>query len=180
MAYLRAAETVTPKQGRFVEEYLVDLNATQAAIRAGYSPKTAEQQGYRLLRNAQIAAAVEKGRERLSEETDITAKRVLAELARIAFLDPRTVFDEHGNLKPIAEWDEDAARALSGCDVTEEFSGRGADREMVGYLKKIRFWDKKGALELLGKHLALFTDKVEHNGNLAFTLDIGEAPDGAE
>ncbi|MGE0349824.1 terminase small subunit [Hydrogenophaga sp.] len=75
---------LTPKQQRFVQEYLVDLNATQAAVRAGYSPKTAEQQGSRLLGNAKVAAAVAAGRKRLAAKLDLTAEKVLADIERIA------------------------------------------------------------------------------------------------
>ena len=91
------ASTLRDKHARFVAEYLVDLNATQAAIRAGYSAKTAEQQGYRLLRNVQIAAAVAEGHRKRLNRLDITAERVLNEVARIAFSDIRAHFDE---LKP--------------------------------------------------------------------------------
>ncbi len=75
---------LTPKQQRFVQEYLVDLNATQSAVRAGYSPKTAEQQGSRLLGNAKVAAAVAAGRKRLAAKLDLTAEKVLADIERIA------------------------------------------------------------------------------------------------
>lgn len=75
---------LTPKQQRFVQEYLVDLNATQAAVRAGYSPKTSEQQGSRLLGNAKVAAAVAAGRKRLAAKLDLTAEKVLADIERIA------------------------------------------------------------------------------------------------
>lgn len=158
------AGSLTPRQQRFVLEYLVDLNATQAAIRAGYSAKTAKQQGARLLTYADIAAEVQTRRERLSARTQVTAERVIQELARLAFVDPRAIFNPDGSMKPVTDWDEDTARALSGCEVTEEFAGRGEERESVGFTKKVKFWDKKGALELLGKHLALFTERVEHSG----------------
>lgn len=75
---------LTPKQQRFVQEYLVDLNATQAAVRSGYSPKTAEQQGSRLLGNAKVAAAVAAGRKRLAAKLELTAEKVLADIERIA------------------------------------------------------------------------------------------------
>lgn len=72
------------KQERFVAEYVIDLNATQAAIRAGYSAKTAEQQGHRLLRNAKVALAVDAARTKIAAKLDLTAERVLADIARIA------------------------------------------------------------------------------------------------
>jgi len=83
--------SLTPRQQRFVEEYLVDLNATQAAIRAGYSPKTAEQQGSRLLSNAKVAQAISVGRQALSERTEITQDMVLKRLWDIANADPNEI-----------------------------------------------------------------------------------------
>lgn len=167
---------LSAKQQRFVEEYVVDLNATQAAIRAGYSEKTAYSQGQRLLKHVEVAAIIAEHQERLANRAEVTAERILQELARIAFVDPRAIFAEDGSVKPIPEWEEDIARALSGCEVTEEFAGRGADREQVGFTKKVKFWDKRGALELLGKHLALFTDKVEHSGKVEGGVLIVPAP----
>jgi phage terminase small subunit len=82
-----------PKQERFVKEYLIDLNATQAATRAGYSAKTADRQGYRLLRNAEIDAAVTEGRMKLAAKLEVTVERIVAELAKIGLW-------EHGRLHP--------------------------------------------------------------------------------
>lgn len=157
---------LTAKQQRFVEEYLVDLNATQAAIRAGYSQDTAGSIGWENLQKPEIQEAVTSALELRSERTEITADRVLRELARIAFFDPRNLFDHNGKIKPVHEWDDDTAAVLAGIEAVEKFAGRGDDRELIGYLKKAKVWDKKGALELLGKHLALFTDKVEHSGSI--------------
>src|SRR4051812_9638179 len=92
---------LTAKQQRFVEEYLVDLNATQAAIRAGYSEKTAYKIGAENLRKPQIQEAVAQARGKLSKQTQITSERVLQEYARLAFLDIRKAFDANGNLKPV-------------------------------------------------------------------------------
>ena len=78
---------LTPKQSAFVEEFAIDMNATQAAIRAGYSAKTAKEQATRLLSNVYVAAEIARGRAARSERTGITADRVLQELARVAFFD---------------------------------------------------------------------------------------------
>src|SRR3546814_11679655 len=102
---------ITEKQQRFAEEYLVDLNATQAAIRAGYSVRTAKQQGARLLTNADVAAAITEGRKRQQERTEITATRVAQEMARIEFGDIRQLFHEHGPLRPIPALVEASAAA---------------------------------------------------------------------
>ncbi len=81
--------SLTPKQERFVAEYLIDLNATQAAIRAGYSEKTAQQQGSRLLLNVLVQEAIAKGREKTAAKLEITKERIVEELAKIAFADIR-------------------------------------------------------------------------------------------
>src|SRR4051812_27986220 len=105
-------ENLTPKQQRFVEEYLIDLNATQAAIRSGYSPKTACEQGSRLLANVKVQSAIAEGRKKLAEKAGISTERVLKEYGRLAFLDIRKAFDENGNLRPVHELDDDTAAAV--------------------------------------------------------------------
>ena len=89
---------MTPKQERFVEEYLVDLNATQAAIRAGYSKSTSYSIGQRLLKNVDIQKAITAAREKQQRRVEITADRVLEEYAKIAFFDPRKLFTADGGL----------------------------------------------------------------------------------
>lgn len=81
----RERGALTPKQERFVHEYLVDMNATQAAIRAGYSEKTAQEQSSRLLSNVMVSQAIAKGKQTLAETTGVTAKKVIAEMAKIGF-----------------------------------------------------------------------------------------------
>ena len=147
---------LTEKQQRFVDEYLVDLNATQAAIRAEYSEKTAEQIGYQLLQKTSVQEAIQAARARQQERTQITADAVLKEYAKIAFFDPRKLFQDNGQPKDITMLDDDTAGALAGLDVLEEYEGSGRDREFVGYTKKYKIADKLRALEALGKHLGLF------------------------
>lgn len=136
---------MTPRQQRFVEEYCLDLNATQAAIRAGYSAKTAGSQGERLLKNAEIQTAIAAFTTKRSLRTEITADRVLLELARLAFSDPRKLFHPNGDLKKIHELDDATAAAVASMDFDDE-----------GNVTKIRLWDKKGSNELIGRHLDLF------------------------
>lgn len=160
---------LTFKQHRFVEEYLVDLNGAQAAIRAGYSPKSANKIAHELLdKTGPVAAAVQARMDRRSVRTEITADQVLTEIFRIASADIAQAYNEDGSLKPIHEIPEDVRRAISGVDVEELFEGRGQNREHVGQVKKLRFWDKLRANELLGKHLTLFADRIE---NLTVDLD---------
>jgi phage terminase small subunit len=152
---------LTPKQALFVREYLIDLNATRAAIAAGYSQKTAEAAASRLLRNVKVRAEIDKQIAERSERLEISADRVLQELARLAFLDPRRFFDADGIARPITALDDDTARALAGMDVEELFEGRGDDRRQIGVVRKYKLADKKAALELLGKHLGLFVERLQ-------------------
>lgn len=157
---------LTPKQSHFVAEYLVDLNATQAAIRAGYSAKTASSQGERLLRNVEIASAIEKARDARLERTEVTADYVLRRLVQIDQMDVADILNEHGGVKPIQDWPPVWRQFVSGMEVSDLFEGYGDEREMVGLLKKIKWPDKLRNLELLGKHIAVgaFKEKHEHTG----------------
>ncbi len=155
---------LTPKQARFVDEYLVDLNATAAARRAGYSARTAHSIGEENLRKPEIQEAVQARMKDRQNRTEITADRVLKELARVAFFDPRKLFNPDGSPKPINELDDDTAAALAGMDVLEEFDGSGKDRVFVGYTKKYKVSDKNTALTNAMRHLGLLKDKVEVTG----------------
>ena len=155
------AGSLTPKQQIFVEEYLVDRNATQAAIRAGYSEKTAHVIGQENLRKPAIASAVQAAMDERSERTQITADNVLNELAKIGFSDVRSLFTPDGNLKPVSDLDDSAAACLSSIEITTR-KARGGDDDEIEEVAKVRLWDKRAALVDLGKHLKLFTDKVEH------------------
>ena len=97
------SKALTAKQERFVAEYLVDLNATQAAIRAGYSPRSAAIQGWENLRKPEIAAALAVGKRAQLQKVGLTAERVLEECGRVAFSDMREFFDAEDNLKQIHE-----------------------------------------------------------------------------
>lgn len=161
--------SLTPKQQRFVEEYLVDLNATQAYLRAGYrvKPTSARVQASRLLADPNIAEAIEAAKAARSERTQITADRVLQELARLAFVDVRRLYRDDGGMKAPHELDDDTAAALAAVDVVEEFGPPGEEgRELVGYTKKAKLYDKGAALALAMRHLGMLKDKVEHSGEI--------------
>lgn len=144
-----------PRQERFVEEYLVDVNATQAAIRAGYSPRTAEAQGSRLLSNVKVQRVIAARMAERSKRTEIAADRVLFEIARLGFSDLRRLFHDDGRLKHPNEWDDDIAAAISSVEVVTRSLGNGE----VEYVRKIKLWDKGKALEQICKHLGLFRDQ---------------------
>jgi phage terminase small subunit len=146
----------------FAREYLLDFNATRAAIAAGLAPKSAAVEASKLLRKPKIQALITKLIEKKFEKLDISAERILQELARLGFIDPANLFDEAGSLKPIHQMDEDTRRAIAGLDHDElfEYFGKG-QRKNVGTTTKVKLADKIRALELLGKYLKLFTEKVE-------------------
>lgn len=153
--------SLNPKQQRFVAEYLRDSNATQAAIRAGYTAKNADVVGPRLLGKVGIREAIAAA----NKKAGITPELVLGELLRIARVDVRDAFEDDGRLKKLSEMSEDTRRAISGIDIEDATTKRGA-------IHKLRFWDKPRALELLGKNLKLWTDKVEHSGATEVHISI--------
>ena len=148
---------MTKKQKRFVEEYLIDLNATQAAIRAGYSPDTAKSIGSENLTKPDLQARIAKAMAERSKRTGVSADRVVMELAKIAFVNAGDVIDaETATLKP------DAAREDTAAIQSVKVKTFGED----GLEREIKMADKLKALELLGKHLGMFKDKVELSGTL--------------
>ena len=164
---------LTAKQQQFVAEYLIDLNATQAAIRAGYSKRTAEWQGPQLLGKTHVAEAVALAMKARSRRTEVTADRVLQEYAKLAFLDPRRFYDDKGCLIPVFELPADVAAALSGMEVTIERAGKDEDgKQEFADVTKIKFVDKKGALDSVARHLGMFNDKMALTGKDGAPLSI--------
>ena len=145
------------RQKLFVAEYLKDLNATQAAIRAGYSAKTAYAIAEKLLRKAEIKQAIQEAMKARSDRTEITQDRVLQELARLAFFDPRKMFHGDGSPKAIHELDDDTAAAISGLDVVNV----GNSEIGIGQVLKYKIADKGAALANAMRHLGMFTDKLD-------------------
>jgi phage terminase small subunit len=153
------SKSLTPKQDRFCQEYLVDLNATQAAIRAGYSEKTANVIGHENLNKPEIQERIQAKMNRRAERTEITADRVLEEIARIAFSDISEVLEWDGRtftIKPFAKLTKAQLAAIA--EMNESVTVAGASQ-------KIKFHDKLGALEKLGKHLGLFKETIDLNIN---------------
>lgn len=154
---------LTPKQEMFIKEYLIDLNLTQAATRAGYSAKTAEAAGCRLFKDVKIQSAIQAEMNKRATRTEITADRVLQEIARLAFANLQDFYNENGSLKEIKDLPREVAAALSSTKInlTEACA-----------VQEIKLHDKKGSLELLGKHLKLFTDKTEFTGADGKPIDL--------
>lgn len=158
------AKELTKKQGLFVAEYLTDLNATRAAISAGYSKKGAEQTGSVLLRNPKVAEQISKKHGKRLGKLEITADRVLQEIAKLAFYDPGNMLEDDGSMKQVKDIDDHTRMAIAGLEVTELSEGVGEQKHVYGLCKKIKLADKGANLERLGRHLKLFTDKSELSG----------------
>lgn len=173
-----ATKALNPKQERFVAEYLVDLNATQAAIRAGYSAKTAKEQGARLLTNVHIQAAVQKRRQQHQENTGLTVERVLQEAMRLAFFDIRKLTDAEGNPIPINQLDDDTAAAIQGLELATE---RSRDEDgSVTVVRKYKIADKNAAVERLFKHLGLFQKDNDQNNPAKALQALLDVVDGSK
>lgn len=165
------------RKAKFVEAMLSNNgNATEAAKVAGFSPKTARQQGQRLLSNVDIASEIARRRAEVlvaaQEKTSLTVEGVLEELRRIVHADPRKFFDKDGNLLPITDLDDATVAALAGVEVVEEFAGRGENRELIGYIKKVKFWDKNSAIDKAMKHLGLFEKDNKQKPVVVGPIDI--------
>lgn len=160
---------LTPKQARFVQEYLVDLNASKAALRAGYSAKTAPSTGHENLQKPEIQAAISEAQAKRAKRTEITQDRVLQELAKLGFSDIRNIFGPDGELKSPADMDDNVSASVASIEVVlRAVPGSNGEVEKVA---KIKSWDKLGALTQLGRHLGMFTDKTETKGTFTFTVD---------
>ena len=155
---------MTEKQKRFVEEYLIDLNATQAAIRAGFSVRTANEQGSRMLANVSISKAIASAMAERSRRTGVNQDRVVLELAKIAFVNASDVINtEDATVKEDADPDDTAAIQSVRVKIFPTKDGDGIERE-------VKLEPKLKALELLGKHLGMWNDKLDVNVNLPVVI----------
>ncbi len=150
------------RKQKFVAARVAGQSATDAAITAGYSKKTAGASGPRLDKEPAVAAAIAAGLKEFAEEMKFDAKSVLRELARIAFCDIGEAFDDEGRLKKLKDIPVNVRKAISGLEVEELFAGGGDNRIEIGQVRKLKFWEKTKGLELLGKNLKLFVEKHEH------------------
>lgn len=164
----KAISPLNPKREIFCLEYIKDLNATQASIRAGYSPKGANTQAAKLLAVPAVAARIQELMTKRAELLGVEADSVLLELLAIARSDISEIFDAEGNLRPIHEIPEQARRAIAGIEVLEVYQGEGEKRKLIGNTKKVKFWDKVKALELLARHLKII--EGEEKGPVNITL----------
>jgi phage terminase small subunit len=141
---------LSPKQKLFVGEYLIDLNATQAAARAGYSDPSI---GRQLITKYHVSAAIQAAMAKREARTGVTQDRVLKEYARIAFFDVGKLVDDKGRPLSLAEMDDDTRRAIVGIDVVNV---PGAEGSPPAEIVKFKLADKKGALDSCARHLGMF------------------------
>jgi phage terminase small subunit len=164
------ASKITPKIARFIEEYLKDLNGAQAAIRAGYSERSAKQRAADLLTKPHVQAAIAAAQAARSQRTEIDQDYVVARMVEIDQMDVLDIMTDDMALKPVSQWPRVWRQYLSGFDLAEMFEGSGDERVLAGIMKKIRWPDKIKNLELLGRHLGMFKDKLD--------VTVTEVPSG--
>ena len=157
-------ERVKQRRTRFVKEYILDHNATRAAIAAGYSENGAGVQGARLLKDAYVSEAIVQAETKVNAKYELTAERIKQEIARLCYYDPSAYFNADGSAKAISEIDEDSRRAIAGFETVELFTGSGDERAQTGYMKKFKLPDKAKALELAARINKMLVDRVEVTG----------------
>ncbi|KZL02196.1 Terminase small subunit [Pseudovibrio sp. Ad5] len=163
------AKALTAKQELFCLEYIKDLNATQAAIRSGYSEKTAYKIGAENLSKPQIQERISVAQNERSERVQVDGDRVLQELAKIGFSDLRKLFTPAGHLLPPDQWPEDVSGAISSLKVITKPGEEDKDgNKTVEHVHEIKLWDKNSALEKIAKHLGMFIETVnlKHSGEV--------------
>jgi len=159
---------LTPKQETFVREYLCDLNATQAAIRAGYSAKNAGKIGPELLGKTRISEAIEKLMKEREKRTEVTQDMIVRQLAKIAFLD----------IKDVVTWDDGQGIKIRPSDEVDGTVLTEVSETMSegGWTKKVKMSDRMRAIEMLGKHLGMFKENIQLSGAIGvnFVDDIDD------
>lgn len=162
---------LTERQRKFLKEFPKDLNATQAAIRAGYSPKTANEQGAQMVKSlkahlqataalpATAALSSQVSPPQLTDQSQSEMTRFLTRLNQLAYVDVRKMFDQHNNAIDIPDLPDDVAPAIAGFEITEEFEGRGAEKKSIGFTKKFKLVDPLAAILALGKVRGLYVEK---------------------
>ena len=163
--------SLNEKQKRFCNEYLIDLNATQAAIRAGYSSKTASEQSSRLLRNVKIKREIDILMAERSKRTGVNQDRVIRELAKIAFVNSKDIIDyKKGTVLSKAKEDDLACIQSVKVKISNGDNGYMEERE-------IKLNDKLKALDSLAKHLGIYKDGGLEDLNINITVDYGDGND---
>lgn len=159
---------LTPRQKRFTEEYLKDLNATQAAIRAGYAANSADVEGVRLLGNAKVAEVISQLQKARSERTEITTDMVVKEFAKMGFSNIKNYFSTGWYAKDVDELTDEQAAAIASVEkIVTVTNFDGVTNEKTVF--KFRLHDKRGSLDSLGKHLGMF-EKVSNDNEVIIRI----------
>jgi phage terminase small subunit len=173
------ADKLTIKQEKFAQGLFAGLSQREAYKKAYNAKNMADNvidvKASELSNNGKIKVRLKELQDKLCNRNMVTVERVLQEYARLGFFDPRKLFKDNGEPKEIAELDDDTAASLAGLDVQEVYEGFGEDRVFVGYTKKYKLADKKGALDSMAKHLGMFTDKLELSGETGVRI-INDIP----
>jgi len=160
-----AINKLTDKQERFCDEYIIDLNATQAAIRAGYSEKTAYSIAEQNLRKLDIQTRIKELQEKIQKRNELKADDVIQELRKIGFMDIGELYQENGNVKSVNQLSDKAKASISSIKVTEKvLKTAGDDSALVERTTEMKLWDKGKALVELGKHLGIFKEDNKQKG----------------
>lgn len=170
-------DQLTPQQERFCHEYIIDLNGKQSAIRASYSEATAEQQASRLLSKVKVQELIYKLNQVRLKEVKIDANFVLEELHKIANSSVKDMVDDDGAFLPIKQMPDHIAKTIQSIDVEEAVETDSDTGEVIKTSKtvKVKLWSKDKSLENLGKHLKLFTDKLEVAASMTLENIIGNS-----
>lgn len=161
----------TPRRQRFRDEYLVDCNASQAAIRAGFYPRTAGRRGYELMQRPEMQAAIAEKMQAKAEQCDLTAERVLKELMALAF----------GTMRDVAEWDDTGVNLRVSAELSPEAAAMVSEISQTasesGVNVRVKLHPKVQALEMLGRHLTLFVNRTELTGKDGGAVEIANLSD---
>lgn len=173
--------SLPPRQQLFVAEYLANgMNGTQAAIKAGYSAKTAHSQACRMLRNVKVAEAVAGRTAAKMEELDYSVNRTLLTVASLAFFDVAELFNEDGSMRALKDMTPHARNAIMGVETNELYASHDKDGERTsfGQVRKVKLADRRAALDMLMRYHSLYKDKVEHTGKVTLeSLILGSDED---
>ena len=167
-AMSKTRSKLTPKQRAFVDEYLVDLNATQAARRAGYkgNDNTLSSVGNENLNKPAIAAAVKAALDARSKRIQVDADWVLKHLSEIAKADIADIMADDGGFKPLSEWPQIWRQMVSGLDISEIWDGPRGQRNIIGQLKKLKTVSRERIIEMVGKHVDVNAFQETHKHEL--------------
>lgn len=166
------------KHEAFALQFVIDLNGKQAAIRAGYSPKTAEVQASKLLRIPKVRARIDELKAKRAERVELKAENVIRELMRLGFSDLAEIFSKEGQLRAFRDIPEETRRAISSIKVKSH--REPGDEDIEVWTTEFKLWDKPASLGMLAKHLKLLTDKIEVSADESFAETLRLARERAE